>query len=259
MTQNTQSTIDIKSRLMTSTLQTPYIYYTNVDGLNEQAAHALTAANGYFEQNNPHKTLEYYQKAVNAQSHSSHLLSNLGSMQCALGLIQEGLATLKKAVAGEKPASAALYNLGTFLSSNNVHAEAEKYLKRALEQEPHAAAFANNLGIVYMYQQKFDRAQELFEKAIEADANFDYAYNNMGMLYYEKSDYAAAQQWLEKGYTLNAQNVTTMNNLGVVLFMLTPQEPTRSFELFKKAAELAPAFRMPLFNLGLIAVFTHKI
>ena len=87
----TQATIDVKARLMTSTLQTPYIYYTSVEEIGEQAQHALTAANGYFQENNPQKTLEYYQKAVNAHSNSSHLLSNLGSMQCALGHIQEGL------------------------------------------------------------------------------------------------------------------------------------------------------------------------
>ncbi len=255
----TQTSFDIKARLMTSTLQTPYIYYTTVEGLNEQAANALTAANGYFEQNNPQKTLEYYQKAVDAQSFSSHLLSNLGSMQCALGHIQDGISNLKKAAAAERPASAALYNLGTFFSSNNVQAEAEKYLKKALEQEPHAAAFYNNLGICFMYQQQFENAQKMFEQAQENDAGFDYAYNNLGMLAYEKNDYTAAHMWLEKAFAVNPQNFTVLNNLGCVHFMMHPEDPIRSFELLKRAAELNSNYRMPFYNIGFIATFTHKI
>lgn len=255
----THASLDIKARLMTSTLQTPYIYYTAVEGLNEQAEHALTAANGYFEQNDAKKAMEYYQKAVNAQSHSSHLLSNLGTMQCALGYIQEGVANLQKSVAGDKPASAALYNFGTFLSSNNAHAQAEKFLLKALEQEPQAAAFYNNLGIVYMYQTQFTKAQQMFEQALKEDPAFDYAYNNLGILDYEKNEYQAAHDWLEKGFGINPQNFTIINNLGCVHVMMQPENPNKAFELFKKAAAINPQFRMPYFNLGFVAVFTNKI
>ena len=107
--------------------------------------------------------------------------------------------------------------------------------------------------------QKFDRAHEMFEKAVENDGNFDYAYNNLGMLDYEKNDYVTAHSWLEKAFALNPNNFTTINNLAVVHFMEQPENPARAFELLKKASELNPNFRMAFYNLGFIAVFTHKV
>jgi len=256
---------------MTTTLRSPFFYYTTAPDITPEAHELLREADTYFAQNDIAKITECYKKALALCPDSSYLLSNIGTLLSLQGAVNEGIKLLRKSIEKNDACVAAHHNLGAILLSHGVLESALEHLRKAQELEPkereasgaqlqevepRAAGILNNLGLVYLHLNQLDKAQENFERAMTENPNSEFAANNLGCIEYDKNNLDKALAWFTKAHAINSRNTATMNNIAATLFL--KGETKHAIDLLYKCMDQNPHNRVPYFNLGYM-VYNKKL
>jgi len=263
--------MELRNQLMTTTLRSPFFYYTSAPDISPEAEKYLREADTYFPKNDIQKITECYKKALEKNPESSYLLSNIGTLLAIQGAVSEGIKLLRKAIERNNACVAAHHNLGAILLSHGVLEAALEHLQKAQELEPkeanaqkttthelepRKAAICNNLGLVYLHLNQLDKAEECFEKALKENPNSEFAANNLGCIAYDKNNFDKALSWFSKAQTINPHNVSTMNNMACTLFL--KGETSQAIDLLYSCMDLNPQNRVAYFNLGFM-VYNKKL
>lgn len=247
----------IKPYLMTTTLTTPYIYYTIVNNISKEAGEILQEASNLFDKQDINGVTEQYSKAVALEPKSAHLWCNLGAILVAQGVVNEGVQALRKAIELDPQNAGAHYNLGTALLSHGILKEAREHLKQAYELEKTSPSIANNYAVAELHGRQFDFAQQLFTQITEKFPHFDYALHNRGALAYDQHNYREALQWYHKALEQNAQNYASLNDAACAHFLL--EELSQALKSLKDSLNANNRYKMAYYNLGFITYNQNMI
>ena len=107
----------------------------------------------------------------------------------------------------------------------------------------------------YLFAEHLKKAIELYQRAISQDPNYVYAYNNLAcalILRGEEGDAYKAIALLKDSLKIEPARSDTLNSLGVAFYYA--ENPARAKDCFLEALKLDPAYDLPLFNLGRLAL-----
>ncbi len=252
--------MDLKHRLMTTTIKAPCFYYSYADihhTLKPDAAELIKQAEKYIEQQAIPQATECYKKALEKNGSSPFLTLNYGTILAEQGLVNEGIEELRSiADQNQVGSSAACYNIGTVLLGHRMLKPALEYLEKAYELDPRNVNISNNLGLASLYAKHEDKARYYFLKTLDERPDYEYGAHNLGCIAYEHDDFVKAIEWFEKARTINPANFATLNNLACALFL--NDQAKQALPLLYECIKNNPYYRMPYYNLGFI-VYEKKL
>ncbi|WP_176959220.1 tetratricopeptide repeat protein [Mariprofundus sp. KV] len=93
--------------------------------------------------------------------------NHLGSVQCALGRLDDGIATYRRAIKLNPRLADTHFNLGNALKRKGEFLKAQRAMKRALELNPDLDGAKLNLAILLRDQGQTEKAEKLLERAMQ--------------------------------------------------------------------------------------------
>ena len=115
------------------------------------------------------KALQYYDRALKANSKLWPAYNNKGLILNTLGRREEALQNFQKAIKANKFSVEAYHNIGAYYYENKNFDEAVKYFLRATEIDPLYIESYNYLGVVLVEQGKIDDGVKYFNKVLQMD------------------------------------------------------------------------------------------
>ena len=194
------------------------------------------------------EALEAAERCVALRPQSVELISNLGAMQRANGLIREAEQTYRKAIALEPKAIAAWGNLGNLYRDLGRNLEAEQVYRKAIEINPEGVEFWQGLAASLGRQGRHEENARALERAIalapgRADLVCDLAMNNAA-----RGDSVEAARLLKKAMEIDPTTDLPHGNLGAI--QLRASQIIAAEKSTRRAAELAPNEPRWISNLG---------
>ena len=227
---------------------------------NEAAEKALTInpknARGnhyrgnYYAINNEYdKAIEYYNKAIEADSKDDYPYIGLGIVYYDLKEYDKAKECYKKAIEAN-PKDAYSYNgLGNTYYDLKEFNKAIEYYNKAIEIDPKDAYSYNGLGNTYYDLKEFNKAIEYYNKAIEIDPKDAYPYSGLGNTYYDLKEFDKAIEYYNKAIEIDPKETFSHNRLGNIQSNLKKYD--KAIEYYNKAIENDPKYLSPYYNLGL--------
>lgn len=164
------------------------------------------------------------------------------------GRLHEAVDWYEKAVQADSQMASALFNLGNVWWDLGKLEKAIDCFQRLVRERPNDPDAHYNLGILYFRQKRPDPAITSFERCLRIRPDFAAGYYNLGNAYHEKGDYADARDAYLAALKQQPDWPDAYNNLGNVEKALG--NAVGAIGNFEKALQLAPKDPMILFNLG---------
>jgi tetratricopeptide (TPR) repeat protein len=110
-----------------------------------------------------------------------------------------------------------------------------------------------------LFEDRLQKAMDLYRRAISEDPAYVLSYNNLAcalILRGREGDAYKAIGLLKDSLRLDPERLDTLNTLGVAFYYA--ENPAKAMEYFLEAHKIDPAYDLPLFNLGRLALETGK-
>ncbi len=130
--------------------------------------------NQAYQEKDPLKKIDLYQKVLELDPDNSDAYNNLGVAYKGLKMYEKATASYRKALQDpnyEHP-EFVYNNMGLVYSLQKKYKKATMFFKKAISINPRFTKAYNNMGIAYKNMGDFDRGMAAFEKALEIDPNF---------------------------------------------------------------------------------------
>ncbi len=137
------------------------------------------------------------QMAVDWAPDQPQILTDLGSVLCALGRRAEALRCLTASLQLDARQLHVWINLAGLHQEQNETDKAEHAFRMALELNPRSAEAAAGLGLLYAEQRSYDQAARLLTAAVEHGSTAPAVHACLGQARYQLGDYANAAAALE--------------------------------------------------------------
>jgi len=154
------------------------------------------------------RSIQYYQKVLDADAYNLWALLGLGQVYIARGNYEKAKELLERAQGVYGDNAYILSQIGMAeLNSGNIK-EAESLFFRSLENDSYNLSCPyEGLGLLYLSQNNAVKAEKMFKKAIAINPDEEYKkYNGLAKIYLEKQQYAQAVVLLEKSLTIRSEN-----------------------------------------------------
>ena len=146
---------------------------------------------GYLEKD-PRMKIEYYSKAINADSKNYAAYINRGQVYKQIGKIENAIKDYNKALSYNPKSSSAFNNLGVVHGELGLHEKAIEYFSSAIVYEPNDASLYYNRGNEKYELKRYKEAIIDFDESIKLDSSYCWAFYIRGVCYEElgKNKYA---------------------------------------------------------------------
>lgn len=233
---------------------------------NAEFIFTKTAANGFYEIGNYHKSLNYLimaQKLVEQLGDKVELadiLNNIGITYRNLGLIDNSIDYFQKSLSirellGDKTGLAGVYhNLGNLYLSKSEYQSALKNFLKSLEikemigDKESLSITYNSIGTTYSHLKNFDKSLEYYNKTLKIKEDLGdkrssaRILNNIGTIFKSKNDFNIAIKYFEKSLNTaikaNDEDLVAKinNNIGNCYDALG--EYSKALDYYEKSLEL---------------------
>ncbi|CAH1208641.1 TPR_REGION domain-containing protein [Candidatus Nitrotoga sp. BS] len=172
-----------------------------------------------FNSKNFEQAINYFNKAIRANSQQPHYWLALGFVSQAQGRFDEAAEYFCKALELNPSFAQAYYQLGTLYQIKGRLDEAVANFRLALKLLPDFSQAWNNLGSALNLQGKIDEATVAFLEAVRLKPDYVLAYNNLGSAYQSQARIKEAESCYRKSIELQPDNIYAHLGLGHVLIV----------------------------------------
>ncbi len=191
------------------------------------------------------EALNYFQKAIAADSTYDEAYNNAGYMLLYLNRFKDAKAHFQKALKLNPNLERAkenlklvnqilagklnwqVFTLAENAQKSNDYLEEINGYKKVLQLDSTYAKAHNNLGVIYFYEGKMDSAFKHIRLALIHDRDYPEAINNLGYLHKELGNYDLAIRLFFKALTLKPRYIGALNNLGETYYLKGESENAR--------------------------------
>jgi|WetSurMetagenome_2_1015567.scaffolds.fasta_scaffold27944_1 tetratricopeptide (TPR) repeat protein len=170
----------------------------------------LDLANSYFILNNFKEAEEYYQNAIEINSHNERAYLNYSHL--LLKTDKEELAEhyLQKTVKTNPKSASAHFRYATFLQERKRNKEAEEHFIRAISEDPTKIEYHMSYGILLLDLDRKDKAGEHFNKAVEINPKFTLARLLLSMYLADIGEREKVEEQINKILEFEPQNTIAL-------------------------------------------------
>ncbi|PSB32470.1 FkbM family methyltransferase [Stenomitos frigidus] len=197
----------------------------------------------------PEESVGYYDRLLTVQP-SAEAHSNLGTLLCRLGRIQEAIAHQQQAVVLKPNQPETQYNLGVILNQAGQVEEAIAQYRQVLTLEPNYGAAHNNLAMALYKQGKVEEAIAHYQQAVTLNPSHVNAHNGLGVALFRQGLVEQAIEHYERAIALQPDSFSAYNNLGTALQRQGKLEEAAGY--YRQALELKPDYASAHDNLGTV-------
>lgn len=167
-----------------------------------------------YQRDECHPALELIRKADRLRPDHPATLNNLGSVQKALGLHDDALASFLNAIALEPGFAEAHNNLGTVYAKLGRLEEAEAAYNAAVANRPGYIKALNNLGNLCLAKKEFSTALTFYGRALSLDPDRPLSNYNLGCALLQLGRLEEAEAALLKALREDGEMVEALHSLG---------------------------------------------
>jgi len=197
----------------------------------------------------PEESIAYYDRLL-ALEPSAEAYSNLGTVLCRQGRIQEGIAHQRQALALKPHQPETHYNLGLILSQIGQTDDAIAHYRQVIALAPHYSSAHNNLAMALYKQGKLEDAIAHYEQALAIDPTLVNAHNGMGVCLFCRGLVEDAIAHYKQAIALKPDSFSAYNNLGTALQKQGNLEDAATH--YQRALDLNPQYASAHDNLGTV-------
>ena len=191
-----------------------------------------------FNSNNFENAVNYFEKAIQADSQQSHYWLALGLVSQVQGRLDEAAANFRQALKCSPDFPQAWNNLGNVLNLQGKIDEATVAFLEAVRLKPGYVLAYNNLGSAYQSQARMKEAEGCYRKSIELQPNDIYAHFGLGHALIVQWKMEEAEKVLRRALVLDPGNIQVLNNLA---YSLTEQgKHAEAATVYQRALSLKP-------------------
>ncbi|MBW4579254.1 MAG: FkbM family methyltransferase [Tildeniella nuda ZEHNDER 1965/U140] len=204
----------------------------------------------------PEESIAYYDRLLSLQP-SAEVHSNLGTLLCRLGRVQEGLEHQQQAVALKPDQPETHYNLGVILSQIGQIDQAIAHYQQVIALAPNYGAAHNNLAMALYKQGKLEDAIAHYQQAVVLNPNHVNALNGLGVALFHHGQVEQAIEHYERAIALKPDSFSSYNNLGTALQKQGKLEEAATY--YQQALALNPEYASAHDNLGTVLQEQGKV
>ncbi|XGV98016.1 MAG: FkbM family methyltransferase [Leptolyngbya sp. BL-A-14] len=202
------------------------------------------------------ESVDYYNRLI-AIAPSAEIHSNLGTVLCRQGRVEEGIAHQEQAIALKPHQPETHYNLGVILAQTGQLEAAIAHYRQVIALAPQYSAAHNNLATALYKQGKLEEAIAHYEQAIAIDPTHVNAHNGLGVSLFHQGRVEEAIAHYEQALALKPDSYSAYNNLGTALQRQGKLEDAAA--QYQKALDLNPQYASAYDNLGTVLQEQGKV
>ncbi|MBW4694264.1 MAG: FkbM family methyltransferase [Lyngbya sp. HA4199-MV5] len=195
------------------------------------------------------ESIAYYDRLLEIAP-SAEIHSNLGTVLCRHGRVEEGIAHQKQAIALKPHQPETHYNLGVILAQTGQLEDAIAHYRQVIALAPQYGAAHSNLATALYKQGKLDAAIAHYEQALAIDPTHVNAHNGLGVSLFRQGQVEAAIAHYEQAIALKPDSYSAYNNLGTALQRQGKLEEATA--QYRQALDINPSYASAHDNLGTV-------
>ena len=128
------------------------------------------------------RSVQYYHRAIEADSTSYRIWGSLAGVLEAKGRMEEAEAAYRKALSIESGSLALTFHFAQFLNSRERFGDSVEYFRRAIDLDPRHSPSHWNLAVLYFKLSEYEKSRDEFERFLELEPDSKDAKENLEKL-----------------------------------------------------------------------------